>query len=146
MEIERLEWKTNNEVLGAFIADNKNIAIPFPKGTHNGYILIGILHPCYALDYDKINKKLYEENKELPHGEITFGKHIFNFNDKFRVRIEKLFPELSGINYLVLGFDTCHIYDNPSKWDKEAVTKETIKFAKTMAYLFNGKEKKDETI
>ncbi|CAM3863934.1 hypothetical protein [Avibacterium endocarditidis] len=133
MEIEKLEWKPTNEVLGAFIVDNDDLYIPFIKGTHNGYILLGILHPLYKLDYVDINKKLYQEGITLPHGEITFGKYIFNFKDGFRENIQELFSELDSVNYLVLGFDTCHLDDNSIKWDKETVTQETINFAKTMA-------------
>lgn len=138
MNITKLHWKQTNEVLGAFIIENDEVVNIHPKGTHNGYIILGILHPYYGIDYPEINKKLDEKYLEPPHGGITFGKVIFNFRKKdLQNKLDKLYPELKNINYHILGFDTCHVDDNEIIWNQEAVKGETIRFAETMSRLMD---------
>ncbi|WKS98362.1 hypothetical protein [Gallibacterium anatis] len=138
LRVKKLNWEPHNEVMGAFIVENNEILSIYPKGTHNGYIILGILHPCYGLDYEEINEELYDKDLEPPHGGITFGRTLFDFHrEDLRNILDELYPGLGikNINYHILGFDTCHLDDNEFNWNQEAVEKETIRFAETMAKI-----------
>lgn len=112
-------------------------------GTHNGYVLIPEDHPLYGKDENIINA-------ELPysiHGGITFAeshldsKQIITESEVLYISdaLDKheLNEDCFATKYWVVGFDTAHYEDNPTNWNKTAVTAETEKLFILLQMMYN---------
>lgn len=107
------------------------VYMPYPTGTHNGYVAIPKGHKYYGVNYDDIDVCV--------HGGLTFGEYRHEitspeFNAHWFDDVEILTPNCKEIpiGWYMVGFDTCHWGDNPVNWDREKVLKETLDLQKQL--------------
>lgn len=124
--------------------------IPFPTGTHNGYVAIPPEHPCYCKGYDE--EPLCDMEV---HGGITLSEPVISKERTF-MSGSPISPEYIGKRTLlldiaeyitegkyipddwwILGFDTCHHGDNEVVWNRENVVRETLRLKEQLEKIAN---------
>ena len=97
------------------------------NGWGNGYVLIPEGNKLFGMFFDDINKQ-YSINV---HGGLTFSKLL---TERHRELLGEnaidgnLIP--NDIAFWMIGFDTCHIFDNKSNWSRDDVENETRELLK----------------
>lgn len=94
----------------------------YPRGTHNGYVIVNKDHIWSGLAYDVVDERVDV------HGGLTYCGLLEN----------TLVPENVDVPYVCFGFDTAHYADTADKWDMRAVEKETIKLVKQFILAKQG--------
>lgn len=94
----------------------------YPRGTHNGYVIVNKDHLWYDLAYDVVDERVNV------HGGLTYCGLLEN----------TLVPENVDVPYVCFGFDTAHANDNAEEWDMKAVEKETIQLVKQFISAVKG--------
>lgn len=108
--------------LETFILPTKQHAawMKIPRGVANGYVSLPADHPCFGLDYEKLDSIVDV------HGGVTFAVTL---NDADCKRMG--FP-LSFAGTHVVGFDTCHAWDNETTCDINYVNAQTAYLARQL--------------
>ena len=92
-------------------------------GWGNGYVIISEDEELYNIIVDK-----YEMNYDnIPvniHGGITLCDKYSNLRYSLKNTINKIVKLNENKEYVIIGFDTYHLYDNEITWPKHAVIKE----------------------
>ncbi|MCD8207524.1 MAG: hypothetical protein LUD72_06280 [Bacteroidales bacterium] len=128
--------KKNNLKAVAFIAPG--IQSMWPVGSYNGYVAVSPSHPLYKVAYLDGNEAL--DNIDV-HGGITWSnyaqKEYLGKDGKMHKAMTNMVEKGDAVSgnmedikedWWVFGFDTAHVGDNSYNWNKETVTKETLRF------------------
>ena len=102
-------------------------------GRYNGYIAIPMemwermrteLDPesYYSCEYDRVPTSIDE-----PHGGWTYGaqEEDFSIDDRWIPLLD--IRKVNTINYMIIGFDTCHFNDNYKIWTAKTVREEVFR-------------------
>ena len=127
-QVKNIDNKLFKEEWGlvCFVRENTWTRDPSNYGWGNGYVAIPKGHPCYGMDYDKINSRYEFE----VHWGLTFSSFADEkYNDElFSIGMPK---GLEGM--YIIGFDTLHCDSNELFPTKESVMKETVELANQLA-------------
>lgn len=80
-------------------------------GWGNGYVVLDKGHPFSGMDYNNIPVDV--------HGGLTYGKTITEKTVSYYDQLTN-----KDIGLFMIGFDTCHYGDNPTKWTRSKVKEE----------------------
>lgn len=112
---------------------NKYIGQAENRGQYNGYLAIPIeVWNRIKLNSDEENP--YETHYDLIpnleidiHGGWTYGEIFENFSTDSNFIPLLDIRKVDTTNYMVIGFDTCHINDNYQNWTAKEVREELFK-------------------
>ena len=109
-----------------YIGQDKN------QGQFNGYLAIPI-EIWNKIKLKSNPENFFETNYDLipnigitPHGWWTYGEQFNDFSTKDRFIPMLDIRKVDTTNYMIIGFDTCHLGDNYDNWTAKAVREHTF--------------------
>lgn len=117
----------------------------FARGTHNGYVAVPLGHPCYQGDYYESPLADLEVHGGITYSEPCFYEKIDGvaYRADYTGLWNSLLEEAEYItedkaipnDWWIVGFDTCHLRDNPINWNRERVIAETLRLKEQLEQL-----------
>lgn len=112
-------------------------------GRYNGYIAMPVeIWDKIKINIDDLEYEWYytiPTEIEKPHGGWTYGEIIVDFSTDNRWIPLLDIRKVDTKNYVIFGFDTCHMGDNYEKWTAKTVREEVFRIYESIkTYVKNN--------